>query len=156
MSIMPEPITVGSIFGLIQKAIGWISKIVSQLEIWWMNVRIVSPGHLDQVKAGKVEVKGTYRTTLGKTLVLFHRVDNNYWPQGLLAMGAGGRWRGSVFINSSDGLQNIVIAVSSTDLDVLMEYYAKVKKETDRYVGIRMQKLPPGLNVVCQTQVHGK
>jgi hypothetical protein len=109
MPMVPaEPHTAGWISGLISKFFGLIPKAAAFFQTWWMNVRIISPRdqgvvEVSDVKAGSdVKVEGTYRTTLGKKIVLFKCIDNDYWLQRDPVMGAGCRWTGTAHITNRD------------------------------------------------------
>jgi hypothetical protein len=74
-----------SLANLAVSLIGWVAKLWPGIEPLFMNVQITSPGSRDKVQFGWLEVQGTYRTTLGKNLVIFHRSANVFSRSGSLS-----------------------------------------------------------------------
>jgi hypothetical protein len=138
-------------------ALEWVVKKWLDIEAWWMNVRISQPRTRDKVQFGWVKIEGTYRTDLRKDLVLFHRAGNVYFPQGAPVFGeTKGRWNGKIDIGENEiGQHSIVIAIVSPDIRSLLQYHGKVHSETQHWVGIRLDTLPPGVKVLDQIEVYG-
>lgn len=139
-------------------ALEWIVKTWLDFEAWWMRVRIVRPSTREMVLLGWVKVEGTYRADLRKDLALFHRVGNVYFPQGAPVFGeTKGKWNGQVHIGDNEsGQHSIVIAIVSPDIRCLLQYFGKAHAETERWVGIRLDTLPPGVKVLDQIEVYGE
>jgi hypothetical protein len=140
-------------FGVLQ----WIANRWLDIEACWMNVRIDRPRTRDNVSFGLVKVEGTYRADLRKDMALFHRAGNVYFPQGPPVIGeTKGRWNGRVHVGENQiGQHSIVIAIVSPDIRSLLQYHDKVHDETQRWVGIRWNVLPPGLRILDQIEVYG-
>jgi len=138
-------------------ALEWIVRKWLDIQAWWMKVRIDRPRTRDKVPFGRIKVEGTYRADLRKDLALFHRAGNVYFPQGAPVFGeTKGRWNGKVDIGDNEiGQHSIVIAIVSPDIRSLLQYHGKVHSETQRWVGIRLDTLPPGVKVLDQIEVYG-
>jgi hypothetical protein len=135
----------------------WIAKTWLGIEALWMNVKIDNPQNKDPVTFGKISVGGSYRTLLGKHVVLFHRCGNFYYPQDSPVFGTTkGRWSGEVDVGEGDAKHSIVIAIALTDAQILQRYFGEVHRKTGQWVGIRMDSLPPGIKVLDEKEVYAR
>jgi hypothetical protein len=115
-----------------ERAVGFITDHFPALKHWTMGVTIDHPQYGDEIPQGSCRVSGRYGLDFDKRFVLFHRVDDKYWPQGNANIEPSEKtWWGEVDIGPGPGEHWIIIAVIESEaMQLLIDYYFQTSTRT--------------------------
>lgn len=123
-----------------------------------LGIQIISPDLNELMHTNKIAVTGKYRTRPrpGDHVVLFVRQNVTYYPQKPITWDRDGTWTAAeVWINGSDNpiQYDLVVARVSGDVDVILRQYTHVFNVTGKWIGIDIESLPSGIEVLASTSV---
>jgi hypothetical protein len=99
-----------------------------------MGVTIDYPQDGREIQQGRSHAYGRYRWDFGKSekFVLFHRVDEKYWPQGHANIERiAKKWSRDVDIGPAPGEHYIIIAlIESKAMQLVIDYYFQTSNRT--------------------------
>ena len=92
------------------------------------GVRFTDPPHHSQLQNRTFWVEGKYRCTFGRTLMLFHVHDHNYYPQGPAVMNPTHKsWRKDISVGPiANHAYTVVVAAVSKDFLLVTDYFGRV------------------------------
>jgi hypothetical protein len=92
------------------------------------GVSFTAPTHHGHVPGPQLQVKGVYKWLFGRTLMLFHVVDNNYFPQGPAILNPTHKtWEKDVWVGPNPNQEYTIVAAAITpDFMIATNYYGRV------------------------------
>jgi hypothetical protein len=119
-----------------------VGKALLPFKSWFYKqfagVSISNPSNLAHVPGPHFQVQGRYRWIFGRTIVLFHVTNHDYYPQGDAVLDpTNKRWHANVSVDEVPH-QNytIVVAAVTREFRLITNYYLRVHQ-------LLLQRNPP-------------
>lgn len=159
-SLENQGIQIGKFDPDLNKKIRKLNKYFINFELG-LGLKITKPKSKTTANQDEIEVIGSYQvyTRPGRNMLVFCFDGINYWPQGPIIFDRKKRtWKCLVNLpeRKKSKSYQIIVAQISDDLAVLCRHYAKVHRTLNKKVGIEMDPLPSGLEVLSSVTIIRK